>query len=463
MISSTCRVTVCLTICLLVKRLAAACPDECESCEEFGHCSSCKLGHWGLKARCQNNCNEKCLNKECFEENGHCVACEPGFYGFDCRQDCNLCKEGACDLRSCTIGCKAGYYKHFKTNREIICWACPECKYCSDANICTECNDGFQLYKFGLNGKSFVYCVSCSKGDVCSTSCLIQNCDQCQIQNGSLVCLVCKEGHTFNGYICVPQKGNCSQDCSTDCNPDGLCIGDCNAGWTGDRCSEICSSKCRVCDKLNAHICQECVGDFYTSSCNVDCNPSCTKVIGTKTCRLKDGYCNNSCNNNFWGTFCNQSCPVGCVDDGVAQVCDRLTRTCKNGCYDGYDGDTCEKTGTDYISNDENGKYISVYVTGFGTAVYFAVTASVLYCISRRYVDSKRTERGCSNTIKMTTRMTKRMTSNNLTPIPETADNDAHNYETIDNSIADHVYLEIAARDGLDRGCFDDNVLNTKF
>lgn len=313
-----------------------ACSYRCDSCDELQRCTSCKSGYWGLNTGCSYKCPYNCRDGKCEPETGKCAACEPGLYGYDCHQNCSLCVDDLCDLQGCTKACKNGHYE-YRRNNEVLCWPCPDCMSCSSANTCTACNEGFHLYKFELNGIVYVYCIKCSSADDCLNKCLILNCNQCQVQYNSLICTECAKGHFFNGDICLTEENNCSKGCSTFCSGNGICPGSCNAGWTGKKCSELCVSQCRHCSKNNATICEECNGDFYTQSCNLNCSSSCTKVAGKHTCRLSDGHCNNRCENKFWGPFCNRSCSKSCIDDGISTVCDRHNGTCIKGCIN-----TCE-------------------------------------------------------------------------------------------------------------------------
>ncbi|XP_053385676.1 protein draper-like [Mercenaria mercenaria] len=316
------------------------CPEDCTSCNEFSNCTSCKPGKWGSVNQCQFTCVDKCYNRECEYDTGYCIQCKSGLYGPRCQFNCSVCKGDLCDFRGCTHGCKQGYYES-----DLKCETCPtDCRYCNDARTCQICNDGFHLYQFHSNLKIFVHCISCSLGSNCSSYCAIQNCNNCKILDGDLKCTDCSEGYRFNGKICIPNTTSCSQGCSSHCDDNGICVGSCNAGWTGERCSGKCSDKCLTCDKSNGHICHQCKGDFFTVSCNVACNPSCITEEGKQTCRLNDGYCLNGCERNFWGPDCDQPCSNGCNNSIL--MCERSNGTCKHGCKDGYSGDKCDTTVT---------------------------------------------------------------------------------------------------------------------
>lgn len=312
-----------------------ACTGNCATCDSYNKCTSCKLQNWGLTENCSYTCSTKCFNRECQEDNGYCIGCINGTYGPYCQQDCTVCQNSMCDLRTCTYGCKPGYYETPSTG--TVCYNCPsDCKSCNNSNVCNVCNDGFYLYE---STQLHVHCVQCPKAQSCKT-CMRQT---------NIVCTTCNDGMKLDGANCKKMTSNessCSSGCSAYCDRNGACLGSCKAGWTGEKCSDLCSSQCLRCDKNNASICEECNGDFYTATCNVQCSSSCAKMSGQPTCRLQDGYCLNGCGKAIWGPLCNKSCSEGCLDMELYQVCEKDNGTCKHGCIDGYDGDTCEKTMT---------------------------------------------------------------------------------------------------------------------
>jgi hypothetical protein len=131
----------------------------------------------------------------------------------------------------------------------------------------------------------------------------------------------------------------CSKECSTNCDSTGICQGECNDGWTGEKCSEQCIGKCLKCSKDNGNSCLQCVGNFYSTDCSLACSSSCIVISVKHTCDA-DGYCLNGCNQTFWGDTCEQPCPGGCKD----LKCDRNNGTCTDGCKDGLIGDKCTQT-----------------------------------------------------------------------------------------------------------------------
>lgn len=114
-----------------------------------------------------------------------------------------------------------------------------------------------------------------------------------------------------------------------------------------------------ICVLCISSLYEDCNGDFYTTSCKVQCSSSCAKFPGKTTCSLQDGYCLNGCGKGTWGPLCNKLCSKGCLDMKVYQVCERNNGTCKHGCLDGYDGDMCEKT---MKTKQTGGKYSQRWV-----------------------------------------------------------------------------------------------------
>ncbi|XP_053385679.1 multiple epidermal growth factor-like domains protein 10 [Mercenaria mercenaria] len=322
------------------------CHENCNSCNGTNDCTSCRANKYNLASKCTLNCADNCLNSECADDKGSCYQCTQGWYGQKCQHNCSFCANGLCDLRACTSGCTDGYFE-YNTVSDSLCLKCPrDCKHCYNGTTCHVCNDNFYLYQFHSNGNSFVQCAMCSNNADCSKYCLIENCNQCQIQNGALVCTDCPAGQLFNGNTCVQNSKNCSEKCSTYCDDDDMCSGSCNDGWTGNTCTDQCESTCLTCEKTNGKSCQQCIGDYYTTNCSVACNPLCTKLHSKQTCRLDDGYCLNGCEYNSWGPACDQSCSYGCIDNGLSSMCERSSGICKHGCKDGYSGEKCDTNDT---------------------------------------------------------------------------------------------------------------------
>ncbi|XP_060600051.1 multiple epidermal growth factor-like domains protein 10 [Ruditapes philippinarum] len=357
---------------------------------------------FGLHARCTFNCEGNCLNNECADDTGYCTECKLGLYGLQCGHNCSLCKNEHCDLRTCSSGCRAGYYE-YKTGPESICQNClSNCKHCMDGKTCNICNNGFHLYKFNEN----VYCVLCSEESQCP-DCVIQGCNQCQIHNDSLVCADCLEGQIFNGTTCVSHTSLCSKKCSTYCDSTGICQGECIEGWFGEKCSETCNSKCLKCSKDNGNSCLLCKGDYYSTDCSLACNPACLIKSGKQTCEHAEGFCLNGCKQTYWGDLCDKPCPDGCKD----LKCDRNNGTCTDGCNDGLTGDGCSKTSTiaiqetslttttsakivtqqqAFVQRDDKASIFTIgYFSGFGSCAAIVVFTVLFKLIRRRFIAGK--------------------------------------------------------------------------
>ncbi|XP_060576870.1 multiple epidermal growth factor-like domains protein 10 [Ruditapes philippinarum] len=393
---STC--TSCEPSYFLSNGFCSQCPPDCELCNNFDNCTLCKPNKFGF--RCTSNCDDNCLSSECHVQTGDCAQCQPGLYGFQCIHNCSLCENERCDLRTCSSGCRAGYYV-YKIGVDTICQICPKnCKHCTNGNTCNICNNGFHLFKF--NDK--VHCVSCFQETQCP-DCVIQGCNQCQIHNASLVCADCPEGQIFNGKTCESNTSLCSKECSTNCDSNGICKGECNEGWTGETCSTQCNSKCLKCTKNNRNSCLQCKGNFHSTDCNFACNPACIVQSGSQTCAHASGYCLNGCNQTFWGGTCEQPCPGGCKD----LACDRNNGTCTDGCNNGLNGDKCTQSITIeplrttttitsdetitqqqiFVRRDDKARYLTIgYFSGFGSCAAIVVFVILFYIIRRRYLAS---------------------------------------------------------------------------
>ncbi|XP_060588977.1 multiple epidermal growth factor-like domains protein 10 [Ruditapes philippinarum] len=397
---STC--THCESFFFLTNGFCLPCPERCEKCNSYDDCTSCKPNTFGLDQRCTFNCDGNCLNSECEDDTGYCNQCKPGFYGNQCQHNCSICENERCDLRTCSSGCRAGYYD-YKSGIETYCQTCPSnCKHCRDAKTCYNCNNGFHLFAFSGS----VHCVSCLQNSQCPV-CVIQGCNQCQIHNDSLVCTDCPEGQIFNGTTCILHTPLCSKECSTYCDSTGICQGECNGGWTGENCSERCNSQCLKCSKDNGDSCLLCKGNFYSTNCSLACNPACIVTSGKHTCEHADGYCLNGCKQAFWGNTCNKSCPSGCKD----LKCDRNNGVCTDGCMNGLTGDKCTQaisiggqetpeTTTKsagivtqqqtFVRCDDNANNFTIgYFSGFGSCAIIVVFALLFYLIRRRFLASK--------------------------------------------------------------------------
>jgi hypothetical protein len=149
--------------------------------------------------------------------------------------------------------------------------------------------------EYYYNDNTFVACAKCFNENECSIFCIIQECNLCQLVNNRPICADCPEGETFNGVSCEQITNKCSQGCSTDCDINGICLGNCSDGWTGDSCAEKYNEKCLICSKNDRNICIRCNGNFYTNDCSLACSQTCKIEESKNTCILDDGFCLNGC------------------------------------------------------------------------------------------------------------------------------------------------------------------------
>jgi hypothetical protein len=206
---------------------------------------------------------------------------------------------------------------------------CPRnCRTCSDANTCTQCNKGFVVTPAGTCRGCIMACSDCSQSDItqctaCANGLQLVNskCIQCpdnclQCNNGN--CQTCIPGYTPNtAGTCVP---NCILPCATcvdnkpsvctscfssatlsngtcvlslSCNSTGTCT-DCGQGLgyflLGQycySCSQIVTiSNCLQCSQANQQVCSICNDGFYLDSTGLcpACPSSCLTCIGSTLC-----------------------------------------------------------------------------------------------------------------------------------------------------------------------------------
>ncbi|XP_055956489.1 uncharacterized protein LOC130012477 [Patella vulgata] len=203
----------------------------------------CKTGFYG--AKCQQNCNDGCLNNKCFKSDGRCNDCKPDTVGPYCNLTCGTeCQPRTdqtsvtCDRNGRCTECTVGRYgDRCDTNCNTGCTVCDR----DDANSCTECKDG----RWGSSCNKL--CNTNCKPVVCTT---VGKCDQ-------------MTGDCING--CVP--GKIGSNCTTDCE----------AGLYGDNCT----SKCGNCaDETSC--------DIITGSCGL---VGCADGFQGPTCQDRLSCC----------------------------------------------------------------------------------------------------------------------------------------------------------------------------
>ncbi|XP_055884961.1 uncharacterized protein LOC106074796 isoform X2 [Biomphalaria glabrata] len=120
-----------------------------------------------------------------------------------------------------------------------------------------------------------------------------------------------------------------------DCDDTtGLCGGDCNPGYKGSHCLEVCGycSGDGICNKESGVCPNLCQIGYYGKNCNQNCS------------QCKDGYCNretgdcqSGCEVKYTGLKCEEECPR-CGGDGS---CNQQDEKCLYGCPAGFRGDKC--------------------------------------------------------------------------------------------------------------------------
>ncbi|XP_055956524.1 multiple epidermal growth factor-like domains protein 10 isoform X2 [Patella vulgata] len=201
---------------------------------DTGDCNGgCKTGFYGKK--CQQNCNDGCVNNQCSKSNGRCTNCITGRYGHTCGKNCNTGCDGGCDRDGRCTNCIIGRYGD-------------RC----DKNCSTGCDGGCD--------RGFGKCTNCITGRY---------------------------------------GDECDMDCSTGCyggcdKTDSKCTS-CIKGKTGDRCDIDCTTDCAVCNQDEASSCTECNDGRWGPSCNKLCNTNCKPVVGTTVgkCDQMTGNCIN--------------------------------------------------------------------------------------------------------------------------------------------------------------------------
>ncbi|KAH3697778.1 hypothetical protein DPMN_085288 [Dreissena polymorpha] len=174
----------------------------------------------------------------------------------------------------------------------------------------------------------------------------------------------------------VSALGNatCSGHCWAGCGSDGVCIGGCVAGWTGDKCKIACRDfqygvNCQktcghcaddaVCDVIDGTCPGGCVPGFMGPLCDEPCQAyaygekclgQCGHCRNGKACNQVTGACSNGCALGWTGPKCDQICEdmtygLDCIGQcghcAGALPCNHVTGVCTDGCAPGWTGDKC--------------------------------------------------------------------------------------------------------------------------
>ncbi|KAL4226624.1 hypothetical protein ACF0H5_014607 [Mactra antiquata] len=140
------------------------CYDRCSLCTSYTQCTKCEDTFYNIPNYCSSSCSAYCSDSGCDDITGYCYDCKPGKYGRQCGQDCNLCRDGRCDLRQCTNGCKDGYYQKNTPSGYSYCYKCvyDNCITCSNGTYCTQCEpEYFRNYYRMQNDRGTVNCLQC--------------------------------------------------------------------------------------------------------------------------------------------------------------------------------------------------------------------------------------------------------------------------------------------------------------
>ncbi|XP_052775118.1 multiple epidermal growth factor-like domains protein 11 isoform X3 [Mya arenaria] len=341
------------------------CPENCKDnrCDVAkSTCKNgCKAGYHGVN--CEWNCNSVCANGECDPDTGNC-SCKDGWFSDRCDRLCpNYCSSEGCASYNVTVGCASCEPGRYGRDCELKCSS--NCM-AQPSNNYIDCNK--------LNGSCVGLCKSGFYGHNCSTPCPGScggSCDQntgmcnssCDIHNYGKLCPPCPQNcvrsQHVNNRTCDMDTGKCNQGCvagfygpfcnitcdankhckdnkcddsgkcELECDQYGICVGDCQAGFFGQKCDKKCSSTCMggVCSK-----------EFGS------CVYGCLDVV-------------------MYGTQCDKLCPVTCVN----QSCDRQTGHCIT-CGIGKYGSTC--TDGSQSSNQMNSAERSNLAIALGVSVF---------------------------------------------------------------------------------------------
>ena len=221
----------------------------CDSCisGKGPYClDTCPSGTWGPS--CENPCSAHCLEGKCNQDNGHCTACEGNqYWGDTCEKRCHTgCFLHECDLETgaCKSGCSDGYYGEY-------CNAtCPQnCLQKCDKSS-GDCTNGCDLMTWGVR---------------CNSNCP-ENCAVGCIQTSG-VCISCRDGW-YGNFCNMPCPTNClGSACDID---SGGCDG-CRDGWKGVTCNKACLDNCLKCEQYG----EGCNGNCEAGYCGDNCDEMC--------------------------------------------------------------------------------------------------------------------------------------------------------------------------------------------
>uniref|UniRef100_A0A8C1EK54 Proprotein convertase subtilisin/kexin type 5b n=1 Tax=Cyprinus carpio carpio TaxID=630221 RepID=A0A8C1EK54_CYPCA len=322
-----------------------SCHPECENgCEGPGpqQCITCL--HYFLKFK--NNtrmCVSECPTGFFRDDKKRCKKCSPLCEScMGSRSDqCSTCRLGLYLVEggnSCASSCPDGFYLDLEST---MCRKCREnCKKCTSANICTECQTGLSLQgnKCQLSCEPGTYYNghrrACEKCHLTCATCAgtgMEACNECapgyyfedwRCVSSCSVGYYLAEQTTDNGdvqkfcqkcdptcYVCAgPGERNCSTCLSGYNLENGMCIVStiCKDGEYSEKCV-LCSSTCSKCTGPGSKDCISCPHTrlFDNGTCVIHCDPGKYE---------RDGQCH----------LCHHTC-LECTD-GAPDKCTRCSK-----------------------------------------------------------------------------------------------------------------------------------------
>lgn len=288
--------------CATATETCKPCPDECETCQHWNFCETCKDRTYKSGVTC-HFCSEKCL--ECLNQY-QCTRCEDNY-------------KLTVDESGCLENC--GEKKYLESlSLGATCINCPDvnAKFCSDGlGEPIECDPGFEI------NKRADLSIFCRKGcpnkqgwrdDNTCHDCNDANCEKCN--DNTFVCNTCDPGYWLNDTMINGLEPYCQKICD---RPDQGFMYDLNDCKDCHPFSTFCENNTLhslVCEdnyfvNETFHCQKKCDSDFYwdepTNDCLI-CPDFCT------TCKNRTGDC-STCQEGYWlnetWKRCQNICNVG--------------------------------------------------------------------------------------------------------------------------------------------------------
>ncbi|KAK8846429.1 hypothetical protein M9Y10_020450 [Tritrichomonas musculus] len=309
--------------------------------------------------------------------------------------ECNIENCFECDGDTSCKRCIDGY--SYLISYETYSYQCVKChsscKQCDDKTDgdCTECYDGFYLYKRGAFN-DFGTCKQCSEDGLCS---------QCE-QEDPYLCTDCIKNYFLDKSVDPPTCKPCDPSCETCSGTEATQCITCRDGYikSGDLCKS-CGDNCKKCKNENQ--CETCQEHYYTDSsfkCH-ECHESCKNCHGPTLNDCDDCY-DGYYNGNGLCRACDDNCKTCAAfrnycttcEDGkylekekhICLSCDPLCKTCENSndcltCADGYykadNKNLCQKCDPTYhcltcgFSSYLRSQYCTSCVQGYYPSPYY--------------------------------------------------------------------------------------------